>query len=155
MNRATTTFGSLLLATTLAAPVLAQPGPGRGPGPEAIIEAMDADGDGRLSPAEFEPPRRGPGAELRVAADSDGDGRISRAEHDAMQAQRVQRTADRADALFEAMDADGDGYVTDEELREQAFRRLDADKDGYLTAGEFANLRDRLPGKPGKVSRSD
>ena len=112
-----------------------------------MIEAMDTDGDGRIGPGEFEPPRRGRGAELRAEADSDGDGRISRAEHDAMQAERSGRMAERADAMFEAMDADGDGYVTDEEARQQAFERLDADDDGYITEDELATMRERRPGK--------
>ena len=140
-------LGALLLAGALAAPALAQPGSGRGPGPAAMIDAMDADGDGRIGPGEFEPPRQGRGADMREQADSDGDGRVSRAEHDAMQAERARRMAERADAMFEAMDADGDGYITDDEARRQAFERLDADGDGYITEDEFASMRERRPGK--------
>ncbi len=55
--------------------------------------------------------------------------------------------AERADAMFEAMDADGDGYVTDSEARQEVFERLDADGDGYITEDELEQMRDRRPGK--------
>ncbi|MHA7815987.1 MAG: EF-hand domain-containing protein [Pseudohaliea sp.] len=137
-------LGALLLASALAVTAVAQPG--RGPGAAAMFDAMDEDGDGRIGPGEFEPPRLGRGADQREQADSDGDDRISRAEHDAMQADRARRMAERADAMFEAMDADGDGYITDAEARQQAFERFDADGDGHITEDEFTRMRDRRPG---------
>jgi len=106
------------------------------------FDALDKDGDGRLSADER--PQRGDGHGTRHGRhgggmhdgmqrmDKDGDGRISRAEFDAGKAAREARMAkfaakhgdtSRADGKprhgfdFDAVDADNDGYVVRSEVR--------------------------------------
>jgi Ca2+-binding EF-hand superfamily protein len=123
----------------LAAGAGAQPGGG-------MLRMMDTDGDGRVSEAEFKPPRRGPGSERLQQADSNDDGMVSREEHAAMMAERQQQMQARAEAMFAAADADGDGALSQEEMQRAAFQRLDADGDGYITQEEFDRRRDDMPG---------
>ena len=90
---------------------------------------------------------RGPMAE----ADTDGDGVVSRSE---MEAAVEARLAERGDEMrlrmterFDAIDANGDDFVTGEELADHAFSRLDADgtdlsprrKPGTSAAGAMAS----------------
>lgn len=97
--------------------------------------------------------------QLRADCDADGDGRISRAEfNQAMvsgggdpQAYFTQQVAKLASLAADAMDTDGDGFIEpaeyqafflsspnmDPQLVQAAFARLDADGDGRISREEF------------------
>lgn len=91
-----------LAALTLAAggAAFAQQTPDR---PAGTMRA-DADGDGRISRAEFVGQR----LQRLSAADANGDGSVTA---DEMRAAAQARTAGRADARFDRLDANNDGMV--------------------------------------------
>src|SRR5690606_24275210 len=92
----------IVLALTAGAAAAAQQPTDR---PAARTLRADADGDGRLSRAEFVARR----IERLRAADTDGDGVVSADEwRAALQARRTQHAA----ARFERLDADKDGVVS-------------------------------------------
>lgn len=132
------------------------PGPelaGRGDGPGPMgrggevpnmgplsIEALDADGDGAVTPAEVEARKAARFAE----ADADGDGGLSAEELVALEEiVRDEMRAVRAAAQVGVMDDDGDGLLQASEIEARTprlqpiFDRLDADGDGALTQAEL------------------
>lgn len=79
------------------------------PGPEDHFTAMDADQDGYLSAEELQAGRPGPPRGGRGGFDKDDvdqDGMVSQEEFSG------------PEAMFTELDADGDGYITREEVRE-------------------------------------
>jgi hypothetical protein len=164
------TFGAALIAASLAltaGAAMADRKSGMGPmgdidgmggmGPMAGFDfaAMDADTDGKLTPAEIEAWRT---ARL-TAADTDGDGKLSPAELTAMglsqmQAQMQARAEDRAARMIDRLDADKDGALAIDEMASRAmpaqmFTRLDADGDGALSEAEIAAAKDRMADRMG------
>ena len=134
----------MMLSTLLAvsAGAYSQP-PGGG------ILRLDTDGDGRVSREEFQSGERGgPGRGL-AQADSDGDGAVSRDEVQAMLKDETRKREGRMLGAFDAMDSDGNGVVTREEMVEGAFSRIDGDGDGYVTEEEARAMHERR-GKRGK-----
>ena len=119
-------------------------------GGEGILH-LDADGDGRVSQAEFNPPesRRGRGGLER--ADTDGDGAVSRQEMLDALAEASEEHQQRMIEIFDRTDADGNGVVTREELTAQMFARIDGDGDGFVTQDEAraarAAMRDKFGGR--------
>lgn len=92
----------------------------------ATFDMMDADGDGRVSRAEYMAVRMGP----------DVGGLPWRRNAKATQAQ------ERKTQRFEVMDGDGDGYVERERFMrfgEQNYADIDQDKDGSVSLSEFQN----------------
>lgn len=147
-----TGFGLAALAATLVfgAPTMSFAQGGGGQGMAERFQALDADGDGRLSADEA--------AEWRetvfVTMDADDDGRLTREEYMAVQfgqgadpEQRGPRFEERQaekDAAFTAMDEEGDGFVTREQFLAAGarnFSEADADGDGYVTLPEFIAAR--------------
>ncbi|TCP38857.1 EF-hand domain-containing protein [Rhodovulum marinum] len=94
-----------------------------------VFEAVDADGDGRVTRAEIDTYR----AAQLAAADSSGDGALSIEEFDTLY--RALTRARMVDA-FQALDADGDGQIVAKEIDTRVSRiveRMDRDGDGVLT----------------------
>lgn len=119
---------------------------GRGMGPHGMgamfdFAAIDADADGRITPAEIAAHR----AARFAAADTNGDGALDRAE---LEARAIRMMAERMAArALDRMDADRNGTLSPEELAagpgldSRAFIRMDADKDGALTQAEIDAAR--------------
>lgn len=151
-------LGLLGLATTAAA------AEGREPG--ARFQALDTDGDGNISYAEFDAAEGGRLARL----DSDGNGVLTldeflngrpdrerrgpRAEGREIDEERLaemrERMLTRATARFHEMDNDGDAMLSQSELAEAAFLRLDRDGNGLLGGRELRPPRAGRPGSPGR-----
>ncbi len=89
------------------------------------LRAMDKDGDGKISRAEFTGPEP-----LFDRLDADKDGFIIPAETQRFFRQNFLQNAPR----LRAMDKDGDGKISRAEFTgpEPLFDRLDADKDGFI-----------------------
>lgn len=129
--------GALLAMTAGAA--CAQPAPGKAARP-------DADGDGKVTLAEFKASR----AAHMMRMDTDRDGKLSRAEFEAGMAARKAKAEAKGMAgkgkgpgdgsrMFGRLDGNGDGALDKVELgkmAERRFGRMDADGDGVLTAAE-------------------
>ncbi|MDP9134915.1 MAG: EF-hand domain-containing protein [Actinomycetota bacterium] len=120
----------LAAAPAVAAPV-AQP---RVP---ALLAALDADRDGKLTLQELHTAR-----EQQVDRfDRNGDGRLSAEEYQAWWLETAQARLARQ---FRADDRDKDGEITLQELVERSnelLRRRDIDRDGSLTADELRPRR--------------
>ena len=132
----------ILLATALiavgASAVSAQ---GRG-GPQMSFEELDVDGSGEITLEDLTALRDNRFADL----DSNGDGSITL---DEFTASHMARAAERATAMFEQLDVDGDGVlsrdVVDRERRGdrvgRMIERFDADNSGGVSAEEYEEAR--------------
>jgi Ca2+-binding EF-hand superfamily protein len=134
-----TGLAALALAATTA---IAVAGPGRGGcaggfGPGGgmagdrgamMFQRFDADGDGRVTRAEIDAALD----ERRTRFDADGDGALNLEEFEPAWLEMARpRMVDR----FQALDADGDGVVTDVEVAQRVDRmmmRADVDGDGAI-----------------------
>ena len=132
---------------------------GGGMGPAAMLDfaVIDADGDGKLTPAEMEAHARARFA----AADSDGDGKLSAEEMQTaavkrQEENRARKAGQMAARMLERMDADGDGALSFEELpgrqtgAERMFSRLDTDGDGAISRAELDKARSRFGERRGE-----
>ena len=100
-----------------------------------VMKQMDANNDGAISFDEFRVPGGRDAPEMRM--DANGDGKITRDEVSQIATQRTEEALDR----FDALDADGNGVVTQGERRRAAFNRMDGDGDGQITKSEFREAR--------------
>ena len=100
-----------------------------------IVKQMDANKDGEISFDEFRMPDGRDAPKVRM--DANGDGEITRDEVSQVATQRTEEALTR----FDALDADGDGVVTQGERRRAAFNRMDGDGDGQITKSEFREAR--------------
>ncbi len=90
-------------------------GKGHGMMRGAMMQMLDADGDGQVTPQEM---REGMQAKL-TEYDSDGDGTLSITEFETLHSAMIRETmVDR----FQHLDADGDGAITSEEMTKPAKR---------------------------------
>jgi len=99
------------------------------------VKQMDANNDGAISFDEFRMPEGRDVPEMHM--DANGDGEITRDEVSEIATQRTEEAL----ARFDAMDADGDGVVTQGERRRASFNRMDGDGDGQITKSEFREAR--------------
>ena len=145
----------------------------KGPGLERF-EALDADGDGQISFAEFQDaeverlsaidpdldgyisldefinarPERGPGRGNR--GDAQDNPQTEHQPDPERLAQMQQRMQELAQQRFEELDSDGDGKILLEDLQMANFNAMDRNGDGFLSARE---LRRRGPGMGGPGRR--
>lgn len=104
---------------------------------------IDANGDGKISAAEFKTGRTA----LIMGADGDKDGKVSPAELGVVVEAATSRPAADGRRVFARIDANHDGFLTQPEVEavvEQRFRTLDANADGALSAAERQNWK--VPG---------
>jgi Ca2+-binding EF-hand superfamily protein len=141
MNRYSMTAAATLLAltTTLAE---AQP-PGGG------ILRMDSDGDGRISREEFAPPTQRRGRGPFAEADANGDGEITRDEMEAALTEGEERRRQHLRAQFDQVDRDGNGVLSQGETAGHLFDRLDEDQDGFITEDEARAMHEKRGKGPG------
>lgn len=108
--------------------------------------AVDADKDGKITPAEVDAFRA---AEV-TAADADKDGKLSATELSALHMARMTARAEAMAArMIERHDADGDGLLTAAEFAtrpapQALFDRADTDGDGALSQAEIDAARDQM-----------
>ncbi|MFN3936204.1 MAG: EF-hand domain-containing protein [Gemmobacter sp.] len=135
----------------------------RGMGTMFDFDALDRDGDGRITREEIEAAR----AERIARLDADGDGVITREELLAFEMDEARRRVEaRVDRIMAALDADGDGRITAAEalvrmpaarMADRMFSRLDTDGDGAITRAEFdamqETMRDRHDRRGGREGR--
>ena len=140
----TITLAAVLLALSAGA-ALAQGAPGA---------RADANGDGKVSLAEFKAAR----VAMMMKADANRDGKLTKAELEAGMAAMRQRGGGagqgggRAGMMFGMMDADNDGFLTRPEIEkmvERRFQRSDVNGDGSLSASEVAAMRNGAMGGRG------
>ncbi|MFA4892850.1 EF-hand domain-containing protein [Brevundimonas sp.] len=118
-----TVMAGALAALTLAAAggvAVAQQGATQAPGPRAM--RADADGDSRISQAEFVGQR----VQRLTAADANRDGSVTPEE---MRAVAQARMAGRADARFQGLDANSDGAISRAEFDAAHAARAEARPD--------------------------
>ena len=140
----------IALATLLLSPVpSAHAAMSAGEAQAILFKTQDVNGDGYISPREFEGFRR----QAKAAMDSDGDGRVSREEWGefdpgflgvAEEAGRGMALMDAKDAVFARYDVSGDAYLSNEEMMAGLFRdflEADADDDGRISPDEAKNVR--------------
>ncbi len=148
MTKPIVATGLVAALTALAFTAVASPEkPGsRGPAghsPRLNFQAIDTDGDGRLTPDEVKAFR-----ETRFREqDTDGDGKLSRDELIASMMKGAKaRIERRVDRILGHRDKDSDGFISLEEAfagpgADRMFKRLDANGDGALTMEEIAAAR--------------
>ncbi len=105
----------------------------------AVFKAMDANGDGKVSPEEHAQGAR----KMFEAMDANRDGSVTAEEmgaaHDKITGKRAAKAEMSPAEKIKVVDANGDGLLTGEEHAagsKKMFDMMDSDKDGYLTESE-------------------
>lgn len=136
-----------LAAAAITLPVMAPargaPGIGDGPGRMLTFDQFDADKDGKVTEAEVAAFR----TNMVANADADKDGLLSVAELTAHEVRMIEAmAAEHAARRIAEQDANGDGKLSAEEmlaapLPTAIFDKMDADGDGAVTKAEFDEAR--------------
>jgi len=135
---------SVAVAALLATSVSAREGEhGARHDPGAMFQKADADGDGKVTKAEFEALR----GDRFGGMDANGDGVVSKDELIAKEMERAER---RADHMLERMDENKDGAISADEFAalserrsDHMFERIDANGDGAIDQAEVDALKAR------------
>jgi hypothetical protein len=122
-----------ILTGAAVAPVLAQPGHGRGGSGMSMLETFDTNDDGRLTQEEIDTYRQ----QQLSRFDRDQNSQLSIEEYQALWAEAMR---ERMVRQFQRHDRDGDGQVTVEEFQAR-YTDLVADRDDN---GDGAITRDEL-----------
>ena len=106
------------------------------------FQELDANGDGQVTQEEMQAHRD----KRFTDADTDGDGKLSVQE---MQAAGQKKVNDRVTKMFESQDANKDGFLTQDELPKprragKMFDRIDADGNGTISEQEYADAKERM-----------
>lgn len=140
------TFGALpAFAQDAPPPAADRPAP-EGDWPRFDLSRFDTNGDGKVSLEEIQQARN---AQVG-AVDANGDGKLSFDEMVEMELRAVRPSIEaRVRARIEMQDADGDGLLSAAELatppaHKRMFERLDANKDGVVTEEEIGAARERM-----------
>lgn len=107
---------------------------------KAHLEAVDTDGNGKISKAEADAAREKKFKE----ADLDGNGSVSLEEYEALAEKRRQMKLKRR---FERSDTDGNGTLSSDELgsrRASHFERMDKDGDGEISEEERKGMHKKM-----------
>jgi hypothetical protein len=113
------------------------------------FETVDADKDGKITPAEIAALRKA----TVLGSDSNGDGKLSAEELTAQQVRGMtERAAARSARMILMLDVDGDGLLSVEEMAAgpgpmRMFDRLDTDGDGAITKAEADAATERMQGR--------
>jgi Ca2+-binding EF-hand superfamily protein len=139
-----------LLATGVVTSVSAQDATPRADRRAEAFAQLDTNSDGSVSADEF-----AAGANRFARADADRNGLLSAEE---IAAAGQERAARRAAQMIERLDANGDGALSQDEIKSRRdparmFERLDANDDGSVSAEEFAEAR--MGGQDGKRGGRD
>lgn len=132
-------------------PMMADDAPLGGAWPRIDLKQFDANGDGKISLDEIQSGRKAEAAAL----DANGDGKLSADELVAGEMRRIQTGVEaRVKARIAALDTDGDGMLSAAELAmppapSRMFERLDANNDGVLSDDELAAAGPRM--QPGAM----
>ena len=129
---------------------------GRGMMGDSIsFEQLDADGNGEISREEFDARY----SAWIKAADANGDGMLQKEELEAHIMEQVRVMVERkSESMFNRLDSDGDGAVSDTELQQKMgksrnedrmFDRLDSDDSGSVSAEEFESALSKMDGRRG------
>lgn len=113
------------------------------------FQEMDADGDGKVSQAEWKGPPEG-----FARLDRNADGVLDAADMQGKGGAGGGMGLELVRRRWAEMDADGDGKLTPAEWKgDQPFERVDADKDGVLTEADLKAMMSAFggggPGAPG------
>ncbi|WP_424833158.1 EF-hand domain-containing protein [Ruegeria sp.] len=149
----TVPFISAIVLTAVAVTgtsALAKGGADRQP---ASFEELDANGDGQITEAEITAHRQA----KFTSADADGDGQLSLEE---MQTAAQAKANERVSKMFERLDSNQDGFLSDDELPKprkasKMFERIDADGNGSISEQEYADAKDRMGRKHKRHQQSD
>ena len=119
----------------------------------ASFEELDTNGDGQVTQAEILAHRQA----KFTSADADGDGQISLEE---MQAAAQVKANERVSKMFERLDENQDGFLSDDELPKprrasKMFERIDTDGSGAISEQEYADAKDRMDRKHKRHQQPD
>lgn len=146
MKRFVLMAGIVTATTGLTAVTALAQGPGHGRhGERMTFQELDIDGDGQITLIEMQ--QRGTNRFNSV--DTNGDGQLSQEE---MVAGAIKRAEERVLLMMTEFDKNGDGVLTQDEMpkpRRSAwmFERIDLDGSGSISEEEFTDAREQMKGR--------